>query len=76
MRGDYGKIVIGNGSNIQENCTLHSEPDTIAILEENVLIGHAAVVHLSLIHILEHNAGIKIAQVNVNVKGVKVLGGK
>ena len=45
VRGDYGKIVIGNGSNIQENCTLHSEPDTIAILEENVLIGHAAVVH-------------------------------
>jgi len=45
VRGDYGKIVVGSGTNIQENSTLHSEPDTIAILEENVLIGHAAIVH-------------------------------
>lgn len=45
VRGDYGKIVVGSGSNIQENSTVHSEPDTIAILEENVLIGHAAIVH-------------------------------
>ena len=45
LRGDYGKIVIGNGSNLQENCLIHSEPETIAILEENVLVGHAAVVH-------------------------------
>lgn len=36
---------MGNGSNIQENCTIHSEPETIAILEENVLVGHGAIVH-------------------------------
>lgn len=45
IRGDYGKIVIGNGTNIQENCVIHSEPDTIAIIEENSLIGHSAIVH-------------------------------
>ncbi len=45
IRGDYGKIVIGNGTNIQENCVLHSEPETIAIIEENSLIGHSAIVH-------------------------------
>ncbi len=45
LRGDYGKIVIGSGSNIQENSLIHSEPETIAILEENVLVGHAAVIH-------------------------------
>lgn len=45
VRGDYGKIAVGNGSNIQENCTIHSEPETIAILEENVLVGHGAIVH-------------------------------
>ena len=45
VRADYGKIVIGTGSNIQENCVLHSEPETIAILEENVLVGHGAIVH-------------------------------
>lgn len=45
IRGDYGKIVVGNGTNIQENCIIHSEPDTIAIIEENCLIGHSAIVH-------------------------------
>lgn len=45
IRGDYGKIVIGNGTNIQENCVIHSEPETIAIIEENSLIGHSAIVH-------------------------------
>jgi len=45
IRGDYGRIVIGDGSNIQENCIIHSEPETIAILEENVLVGHGAIVH-------------------------------
>lgn len=45
IRGDYGGVVIGNGCNVQENCLIHSEPETIALLEENVLIGHSAVVH-------------------------------
>jgi carbonic anhydrase/acetyltransferase-like protein (isoleucine patch superfamily) len=45
IRGDYGKIAIGSGTNIQENCILHSEPETIAIIEENSLIGHSAIVH-------------------------------
>lgn len=45
VRGDYGKIVIGNGSNIQENCVVHAEPDSVALLEENVLVGHSAIVH-------------------------------
>jgi carbonic anhydrase/acetyltransferase-like protein (isoleucine patch superfamily) len=45
IRGDYGKIVIGDGTNIQENCIIHSEPETIAIIEENSLIGHSAIVH-------------------------------
>lgn len=45
VRGDYGTIVIGNGSNIQENCVLHAEPETTALLVENVLVGHGAIVH-------------------------------
>ena len=45
IRGDYGKIAIGSGTNIQENCILHSEPETIAIIEENSLIGHSAIIH-------------------------------
>lgn len=45
IRADYGKIVIGNGCAIEENCVIHAEPDTIAIIEDNVLIGHGAIVH-------------------------------
>jgi len=45
LRGDYGSIIIGNGSNIQENAVMHSEPSTTAQIGEDVLVGHAAIVH-------------------------------
>lgn len=45
VRGDYGSIVIGNGTNIQEGCVLHTEPGTIAQVGADVLLGHAAIVH-------------------------------
>ncbi len=45
VRGDYGGIVIGDGTNIQENCVLHTEPYSIAKIGINVLVGHAAIVH-------------------------------
>lgn len=45
VRGDYGSIVIGNGSNVQENCVLHAQPGTTATVEENVDIGHGSIIH-------------------------------
>jgi carbonic anhydrase/acetyltransferase-like protein (isoleucine patch superfamily) len=45
LRGDYGSIVIGDGSNVQENCVLHAQPDTTATIEENVDIGHGSIIH-------------------------------
>lgn len=45
IRGDYGKITIGDGSNVQDNATMHTEPGTEAVIDKNVLIGHAAIVH-------------------------------
>lgn len=54
IRGDFGKIVIGNGSNVQDNCIIHIDPETIAIIEENVLIGHGAIVHGSCL--IQENA--------------------
>lgn len=45
LRGDYGAIIIGNGTNIQENCVLHAEPDTTALIGEDALVGHGAIVH-------------------------------
>lgn len=45
IRGDFGRIVIGNGTNIQDNCIIHADIDAEAIIGENVLIGHGAIVH-------------------------------
>ena len=45
VRGDWGKISIQNGCNIQENCTLHVFPGKSAILQESAHIGHGAIIH-------------------------------
>ncbi len=45
LRGDWGSIVIGSGSNIQDTCVLHSVPDKSTKLGDNCHIGHGAVVH-------------------------------
>ena len=45
IRGDWGKITIKDGCNIQDNCTIHIFPGKDVILEENAHIGHGAIVH-------------------------------
>ena len=45
IRGDWGKITIKNGCNIQDNCTIHIFPGKDVILEENAHIGHGAIIH-------------------------------
>ena len=45
LRGDFGRIVLRAGSNVQDCCVLHSFPDKDALLEEDSHIGHAAVLH-------------------------------
>lgn len=45
LRGDFGRIIVGHHSNIQDNCVLHSFPDKDCILEPYSHIGHAAVLH-------------------------------
>ncbi len=45
LRGDFGKIIIGNGCNVQENCTIHMFPGVAVILEDNAHIGHGAIIH-------------------------------
>lgn len=45
IRGDWGGIVIEDGCNVQENCTLHMFPGVTVVLEEGAHIGHGAVVH-------------------------------
>lgn len=45
LRGDFGRILVGAGSNVQDNCVLHTFPAKEVVLEEESHIGHAAVLH-------------------------------
>lgn len=45
IRGDWGGIVIEDGCNVQESCTVHMFPGVTVLLEEGAHIGHGAVVH-------------------------------
>lgn len=45
IRGDWGKIVIEDGCNVQENCTVHMFPGTTTTLKKGAHIGHGAIIH-------------------------------
>ena len=45
LRGDWGKIVIEDGCNVQENCTIHMFPGITVLLKEGAHIGHGAIIH-------------------------------
>jgi phenylacetic acid degradation protein len=45
LRGDWGKIVIEDGCNVQENCTIHMFPGITVLLKKGAHIGHGAIIH-------------------------------
>lgn len=45
LRGDFGRIVIGPGSNVQDGCVIHGIAQQDTLVEEDGHIGHAAVLH-------------------------------
>ena len=45
LRGDFGRIVVGEGANIQDSCVLHAFPDGDLVVEADAHIGHGAVLH-------------------------------
>jgi phenylacetic acid degradation protein len=45
LRGDFGRIVIGEGANIQDTCVLHGFPDRDLRVDADGHIGHGAVLH-------------------------------
>lgn len=49
IRGDWGQIIIEDGCNVQENCTIHMFPGVTVRLWEGAHIGHGAVVHGAVI---------------------------
>lgn len=45
IRGDWGRIIIEDGCNVQENCTIHMFPGVTVLLKEAAHIGHGAIIH-------------------------------
>jgi phenylacetic acid degradation protein len=45
IRGDWGQIIIEDGCNVQENCTIHMFPGTTTLLKKGAHIGHGAIIH-------------------------------
>ena len=45
LRGDWGKIIIEDGCNVQENCTVHMFPGVTVLLKASAHIGHGAIIH-------------------------------
>jgi carbonic anhydrase/acetyltransferase-like protein (isoleucine patch superfamily) len=45
LRGDQSRIIVGEGSNVQDNCTVHSDKAHTVEIGKNVSIGHNAVLH-------------------------------
>lgn len=45
LRGDWGKIIIEDGCNVQENCTVHMFPGKTVVLKKGAHVGHGAIIH-------------------------------
>jgi len=45
IRGDWGKIIIEDGCNVQENCTIHMFPGVTVLLKQGTHMGHGAIIH-------------------------------
>ncbi|MBN1308135.1 MAG: gamma carbonic anhydrase family protein [Chitinispirillaceae bacterium] len=45
LRGDYGRILIGSGTAIEEAVVIHAPPDETADIGERVTVGHGAILH-------------------------------
>jgi phenylacetic acid degradation protein/carnitine operon protein CaiE len=45
IRGDWGQVIIEDGCNVQENCTIHMFPGVTVLLKQGAHIGHGAIIH-------------------------------
>lgn len=45
LRGDYGKIIIGDMTSVEEGVIIHAPPDDVCSIGNSVIIGHGAIIH-------------------------------
>ena len=49
IRGDYGEIIIGKCTSIEENCIVHARPDQVTRIGDHVTVGHGSIIHTATI---------------------------
>lgn len=49
IRGDYGSVVIGDNTAVEENVVIHARPDDVTRIGNDVTVGHGSVVHNAVI---------------------------
>jgi phenylacetic acid degradation protein len=45
LRGDFGRLILEEGANIQDTCVMHGFPNTDTVIEQDGHVGHGAVLH-------------------------------
>ena len=45
LRGDYGRIEVGDRTSIEDNCVIHARPNQLTSIGSDVTIGHGAIIH-------------------------------
>lgn len=50
LRGDFGRLVLERGVNVQDTCVVHTFPDRDTLVEEDGHVGHGAVLHCCTVH--------------------------
>ena len=45
LRGDYGKIIIGSGTAVEEGTVVHAPPQGVCLIGNHVTLGHGAIIH-------------------------------
>jgi len=45
LRGDFGRLILKRGANLQDSCVMHGFPHTDTVIEEDGHIGHGAILH-------------------------------
>ena len=50
LRGDYGTIILGDGTSIEDNCVVHARPGGRTQIGNHVTVGHGCVIHNATIH--------------------------
>jgi phenylacetic acid degradation protein len=50
LRGDYGTILLGDGTSVEDNCVIHARPGGTTRIGNHVTVGHGCVIHNATIH--------------------------